>query len=74
MKTKHTPGPWIYNDRTAQVYPVHSAAIAEVCNHDLNREANARLIAAAPELLWALQKQWHDRDSAMKSCWMPAPR
>lgn len=56
METKHTPGPWIYNDTTAQVHPPHSAAIAEVYDHDMNREANARLIVAAPELLAALQK------------------
>ena len=53
METKHTPGPWLYNDTTAQVHRLHSATIAEVCNHDMNREANARLIAAAPDLLEA---------------------
>lgn len=62
METKHTPGPWLYNDTTAQVHPPHSATIAEVCNHDLNREANARLIAAAPELLEACvaMAEWVD--------------
>lgn len=54
MGKKHTPGPWLYNDTTAQVHRLHGAAIAEVCNHDLSREANARLIAAAPDLLSAL--------------------
>ena len=56
---KHTPGPWkvgskyptdIYADRAGH-------AIAQTCNPQVDGEceANARLIAAAPELLLACQ-------------------
>lgn len=67
MSAKHTPGPW---DATgAEVWGTHAMRfnlttggtpmIATVCKHeDAERafpyEANARLIAAAPELLEAL--------------------
>lgn len=65
--TKHTPGPWsvLYS---SNVYPsIHgkdSAPVATLyahtpnrCEHDVfdNSEANARLIAAAPELFEALE-------------------
>jgi hypothetical protein len=54
----HTPGPW-ENDRQTvySVNGVHEQEIAEVYgNADGNAEANARLIAAAPELLEALKR------------------
>jgi len=60
---KHTPGPWHVN--TLEVVPfsihAHRGCVAEVSRGTMNEvgadeiEANARLIAAAPELLAALE-------------------
>lgn len=62
----HTPGPWDIDDDTMEIFsitPEHSAGwIATVLGNDGNGRplppeemaANARLIAAAPELLAAL--------------------
>lgn len=56
--TQHTPGPW-QADSDAYVVNEYNQVIADVfINDDDNwreRAANARLIAAAPELLAALQ-------------------
>lgn len=59
--TKHTPGPWAAFD-TAVVAPAYEMPVARVSNgirgNPWTREArtaNARLIAAAPELLEALE-------------------
>ncbi len=63
MDTKHTPGPWTvvddgsYSSCLAEVGNLIVSARHEVhdrLNDDVN-EANARLVAAAPELLEALQ-------------------
>ncbi len=70
--SKHTPGPWEIGceqtdglGRYAQVQSseefgdiVARVCVAHKANHTLNRSgrANARLIAAAPELLDALQE------------------
>lgn len=56
-KSKHTPGPWRLNgNRTITVgdFGKPGSFIAEVKN-----DANARLIAAAPELLEALEWLLH---------------
>lgn len=62
MSTQHTPAPWINDGKTisAQVDPAHPSYIAPVCFLDGDWlpeivAANARLIAAAPALLAALQ-------------------
>ena len=56
---KHTPGPWhvgmkpgpiVYGEDGAQVAPLHVPMVPKEENR-----ANARLIAAAPELLEALE-------------------
>lgn len=56
--SKHTPGPWhVGNKYPADVYAARAGhAIARAVNPqcDGECEANARLIAAAPELLEAL--------------------
>ena len=62
---KHTPGPWTDNYRFTpaqahlEIYATPGArCIAKVFNADFShgeKEANARLIAAAPELLEALK-------------------
>lgn len=71
MEAKHTPGPWVigsvYREDFGQYAQIHADEqfgdiVARVCvshkaNHTLNEcgQANARLIAAAPELLIAAQ-------------------
>ena len=64
MKTKHTPGPWWYENETAQIcanHPLDEQYIARIYDADsvhsetLPQEANAKLIAAAPELLDIVQ-------------------
>ena len=56
--SKHTPGPWsIWPDTNSrlQVGPSTNYSVAEMCITPLDgQEANARLIAAAPDLLSAL--------------------
>ena len=58
--SEHTPGPWIYD--TAMVWggPQGLTSICEVLFHEDERAdehgPNARLIAAAPELLDALER------------------
>ena len=59
---KHTPGPWITDDKQSgdvfrYVMP-ENGSVLPICRLDVDRfeaEANARLIAAAPELLEALE-------------------
>jgi nicotinic acid phosphoribosyltransferase len=59
---KHTPGPWEINpeDHTeilARLKPKnpYQSIIAETSGYKADREGNAALIAAAPELLEALE-------------------
>ena len=68
-EAKHTPGPWEFGPnhsstglagqlvvRPAGEFP-HGEWVADVGSmYDDHREANARLIAAAPDLLKALEK------------------
>lgn len=55
---KHTPGPWKVggddDDIVVMTGPFFVATIHENCNHGCT-DANARLIAAAPDLLEALR-------------------
>jgi hypothetical protein len=56
MESKHTPGPWRASRHCSSIYadlPNHDEPIAEIVG---SNEANAHLIAAAPELLAALQE------------------
>ena len=61
MSTKHTPGPWVArnNEENCLVYSEKFGGIT-LCQHNgahrEEHEANARLIAAAPELLEMLDK------------------
>jgi hypothetical protein len=58
VSAKHTPGPWSLDSDAGQVHIVAAgAAIARVMamRSDGCGEANARLIAAAPDLLAELQ-------------------
>lgn len=72
MTTKHTPGPWYVGTGTYEGRNIYSAnaitdsegfiyqpVIATAEDNDVPHwDANARLIAAAPELLTALQ--WYE--------------
>jgi len=60
METKHTPGPWVVSTGTVQLHVYGTAHICSVGTGEYDRNkpigtptehANARLIAAAPELL-----------------------
>lgn len=62
--SKHTPGPWIA-DQLVDGYDIHAAEtrfrVATASDPEMvwgaiGREEDARLIAAAPELLEALEK------------------
>lgn len=52
--SKHTPGPWTNDLETPWILSSDGSAVAQICSRPL-REANAHLIAAAPELLGALR-------------------
>lgn len=72
MKTTHTPGPWIddgHDGIETQIVNSKWGAVAHVIhNGDSSQQsANARLIAAAPELLKALQTLFNMRNG----CGMP---
>ena len=59
MTAAHTPGPWFvqesdHADTGLLIKPIPGQVVAE-CDPVPEMEANARLIAAAPELLEALQ-------------------
>lgn len=58
QKTSYTPGPWeVFKSHTG-IYIIDSAEQAAVCKLEwcLEAEANARLIASAPELLSLLKR------------------
>lgn len=80
---KHTPGPWKFSRPLKvggfksdgyQIFDDTHGLIAEIptgTSHDLEEvQANARLIAAAPELLMALKKLHgnHQGSSAQEIC------
>ena len=57
MKSKHTPGPWL--NRTHSISAQSGAIIAKTVDSKVDyetKDANARLIAAAPELLTMLDR------------------
>jgi hypothetical protein len=73
MNTPHPPGPWYVEHIGSRPYivdqPTKNFGIAEV--HGITpetAEANARLLAAAPELLQSLQSllwQWDNHQALM---------
>jgi hypothetical protein len=51
---KHTPGPWDYTEGKTLFHVEHGEGAHEhVCSIPKSREADARLIAASPDLLEA---------------------
>ncbi|MDO9345069.1 MAG: hypothetical protein Q7T99_16450 [Pseudomonas sp.] len=80
METKHTPGPWLIqdstvyalNERRPPVNRFHASVDSgyDNCDKRISREevnANAKLIAAAPDLLEALEAF-----ERIKDIWLPA--
>lgn len=55
MNTTHTPSPWFTQQSTGLLRGKNGEHIATIHPVKKEQEANARLIAAAPELLEALQ-------------------
>ena len=56
--TAHTPGSWIVGEESVQVLTAdgRTSVVWEMGGSGRQREANARLIAAAPDLLAALKR------------------
>lgn len=54
MKTQHTPGPWKLAQGTTCIENAYGGLIARVFVESAACDADARLIAAAPDLLAAL--------------------
>lgn len=68
-RSPFTPGPWIYREAkdaktpiSADVQGPHGSFIADCGSHE-TADANARLIAAAPELLDAAKEVLRQLDS-----------
>lgn len=82
MNTQHTPGPWVaYPTGLARSglpeYQIHWSDIGECVAETVHGDENARLIAAAPELLEALisaRKLWGDYLPARSSAAMRSIR
>jgi hypothetical protein len=61
MNTQHTPGPWNINGGRIEGPNAYTSTatvigvVGEISNQSFTDTANARLIAAAPEMLKALQ-------------------
>jgi len=57
--SQHTPGPWTVgeDEGTSKAHEIlrKGHVVAWTCSHDPYEEGNARLIAAAPEMLAILQ-------------------
>jgi aryl-alcohol dehydrogenase-like predicted oxidoreductase len=62
MTNLHTPAPWKihrmenHHSGVPDIYQIHWSDIGECVAEIVHGEANARLIAAAPEMLEALEK------------------
>jgi hypothetical protein len=67
---KFTPGPWeMGDDFQVQTVDKHGYEIAEMRIDVPEYEANARLIAAAPDLLEALENLENDSGSIPDHAW-----
>lgn len=66
-ETKHTPGPWQFSTEGKVFGGAATGLIATVTGRDDARQADARLIAAAPELLAALEAYVADHDLTAQS-------
>lgn len=75
VMSKHTPGPWAVNDETWVVcsgdYFIADCEVSHFMAQN-EREANARLIAAAPEMMAVLKSvEWVPSDDGLECplCW-----
>ena len=53
--SKHSPGPWLVDDDTGVIFSGTGSGAVAMAPYPQNRAANARLIAAAPDMLAALK-------------------
>lgn len=62
FENAHTPGPWFYDDSINGLLTINSehAQVASITCIDAKAITNARLIAAAPEMLSALQRLFEE--------------
>jgi hypothetical protein len=80
MNTKHTPGPWVQAEYSKLDIVANGDTFIATARDGLNgiaREraiANARLIAAAPELLAALESLVAEYEPNIKTFATDAPR
>lgn len=69
--TQHTPGPWNYCQESIDpewwIVTLKGGLVVANVNAHHNQEANARLIAAAPELLAALTALVADFDKSVQT-------
>lgn len=73
--TKHTPGPWLVEGRTVYAlnddgYNRFSALVQDAHTPGDELEANARLIAAAPDLLVGLIKMLDNEEQRVFEKWL----
>lgn len=71
MEAKHTPGPWVVRGGFSIYASDRKTPVADACLNNsvaANDEANARLIAAAPELLDACLAMiaWDDAEKGAR--------
>lgn len=73
MSAQHTPGPWVakysVHFKRFQIVDVMGEVCASVSIYGANPDANARLVAAAPELFEALQLLLDARDEGDVASW-----
>lgn len=64
---EHTPGPWQYSKKRAGVFKIRKMTLVSVRNIcEVNCEANARLIASAPDLKARHELNLEDAEKARK--------
>ena len=68
----HTEGPWKVNREDVLADNKHETLIATVFEENARWKANARLIAAAPDLLEACQGCLQDAEDALSGDWEPS--
>lgn len=68
--SKHTPGPWSVNlgaiTHPMEILGPNKVKLALITAHDMRHSENARLIAAAPELLDAAVEAWNAFDNGKR--------
>jgi len=84
-ESKHTPGPWLYREDKGggyEVFPYNGgppeigewAEICTISEYNKDPEADARLVAAAPELLEELKRTRDDLTNIKAFCTLDATR